>query len=62
MKTKEFKNGASVFMDDPAYNGMTTVIGRDPSGEIFDKIHCDTKQQANEHFRAFSKIAKNNWR
>lgn len=59
MKTKEFKNGASVFMDDPAYNGMITIIARDAAGNILDKIRVDTKTQARDYFRAFCGVAIN---
>jgi hypothetical protein len=59
MKTKEFKNGAMVYMDDTAYNGMTTVLCRDPAGNIIDKIRCDNKRQANEYYKAFALLAKN---
>lgn len=61
MKTKEFKNGASVFMDDPSFpSGMITVILRDSAGNVLDKTRCDSRREANEYYRAFCAIAKNN--
>lgn len=59
MKSKVFKNGASVHMESPAYNGMITVIARKPNGDIIDKVRCDCKRTASEYYRAFCALAKN---
>lgn len=60
MKIVTFKNGASVIMDDPSFpSGMVKVICRKPSGDIHDRVSCDTASQAREYFKAFKAIAKN---
>lgn len=58
MKIKEFKNGACVISERNPINGMTTVIARDSSGNVLDKIRCDTASGAREYFRAFCKLAR----
>lgn len=60
MKSIEYKNGASVFMDDPAFpSGLVTVICRYPNGEIYDKIRCENKAMAKDYYKSFCRIAKN---
>ena len=57
MKVKTYRNGWSVVMD-KGY-ALYSVILRNSSGEIHDKMRCDYHRDALEWYRAFSAIAKN---
>lgn len=59
MKTKVFKNGASVRMESPSHDGIIVVIARKANGDILDKIRCDSKRAAGEYYRAFCAATKN---
>lgn len=61
-KIKLYKNGAWVTMDCAGLQGMTTVKCYAPNGELHDKIRCDMRQQANEYYKVFCAIAKNNFK
>lgn len=52
-KAKEHRNGWCVIRDGNA------VIVRTSSGEVHDKVRCDTGRQAGEYWRAFNAIARN---
>lgn len=56
---KLFKNGALVTFDRNKASGFYTVLLRDPSGAVHDKVSCDTRVEALAYRRAFEKIAKN---
>ena len=59
MKIKTFKNGAYVTQEEPSFpSGMITVTLKAANGNIVDRMRCDTKTQAREYFKAFSKLAK----
>ena len=58
MKIQEFKNGAYVTFERDA-GGMYSVLLRDPSGNVADKVSCDTYSDALAYRRAFCAIAKN---
>jgi len=56
-KITSFKNGSDVITEK---NGAWySVILRNPSGEVHDKIRCDDYRMALEYVRAFKAIAKN---
>ena len=57
MKIKEYKSGAYVSIDHDAPLSIVKLYS--PSGQLMDKIRCDTRKEANEYFRAFCAIAKN---
>ena len=60
MKTKLYRNGAFVTMEDRHHtNGLITVYLRAPDGELHDRIRVDDKKAANEYFKSFCKIARN---
>ena len=59
MKLIQFKNGALVTLDRNGINGMFSVLLRNPSGAVHDKVTCDTRRGAYEYFRAFKLIARN---
>jgi hypothetical protein len=58
MKIKLFKNGAYTTLEKQAC-GYYSVQVRSPSGELIDKIRCDTYRDACEYRRAFNAIARN---
>jgi hypothetical protein len=58
MKIKTYKNGWTVSAEAPAYNGLRTVLVRDASGNVHDKVRCDTVAAARDYWRAFNAIAK----
>ena len=56
-KITSFKNGADVITEK---NGAWySVILRNPSGEVHDKIRCDDYKTSLEYIKAFKAIAKN---
>lgn len=57
MKIQEFKNGAYVTFERDS-GGMYSVLLRDPSGNVKDKVRCDTYNDALAYRRAFCAIAK----
>jgi len=58
MKIQEFKNGAYVTFERDA-GGLWAVLLRDPSGNVADKVRCDTYREALAYKRVFCAIAKN---
>ncbi len=58
MTFKEYSNGWSVYFD-KLRNGWYETYVRDASGEMYDKMRCDTYAGAREYYRAFRAIAKN---
>lgn len=57
MKIKEYKSGAYVSLNHDAQLSIVKLYSA--SGELMDKMRCDTRRAANEYFRAFCAIAKN---
>ena len=57
MKIQEFKNGAYVTFE-RLPSGLYAVMLRSPSGELRDKVRCDTYRAAIEYRRAFAAIAR----
>lgn len=57
MKIKEYKSGAYVSLEHGATLSLVKLYSA--SGDLMDKIRCDTRRSANEYFRAFCAIAKN---
>ena len=57
IKIKEFNNAYTVFS--PENNGFYSVKLYSNSGNLEDKILCDTYKGALEYLRAFNSIAKN---
>ena len=57
MKIQEFKNGAYVTFE-RLPSGFYAVALRSPSGELHDKVRCDTFRAASEYRRVFAAIAK----
>ena len=57
MKSKEYKNGWSVVMDKGA--ALYSVIVRNSSGNVHDKIRCDDYRNAMDYWKSFNAIAKN---
>jgi hypothetical protein len=58
MKIKTYANGWTVSAEAPACNGIRTVLVRDASGNVHDKVRCDTASAARDYWRAFNAIAK----
>lgn len=56
---KVLNNGASVSFDRNSVSGFFTVLLRNPSGQVHDKITFDTYRGALEYRRAFISIGKN---
>ena len=59
MKIKEQKNGAWTTFERLFPSGMYLVKVHDTSGQLIDRIMCDTYSAARDYLRAFNKIAKN---
>ena len=57
MKITEFKNGAYVTFERDA-GGLYAVLLRDTSGNVKDKVRCDTYRDALAYRRSFIAIAK----
>ena len=57
MKIQEFKTGAYVTFE-RLPSGLYAVALRSPSGELSDKVRCDTYRAAMEYRRAFAAIAR----
>ncbi len=58
MNVKIFPSGWSVFFE-RLPSGMYSVILRNLSDSLVDKVRCDDYRMAMEYKKAFSKIAKN---
>jgi len=58
-KIKLTPDGASVQMEKLQPSGMYSVIARKASGELHDKITCDTYREACHFFKSFYKVLKN---
>jgi hypothetical protein len=58
MKIKEQKNGAWTTFERLCPSGMYLVKLHAPSGQLMDKIMCDTYSGACAYLRSFNKIAK----
>lgn len=58
MKSKLYKNGASVTFEKLHPSGMYLVQLRAPSGDLHDKIRVDEYRMACEYYRAFQRIAR----
>lgn len=56
-KIYEEKNGY-VVLDVNPINGFFTVSLKTESGNLLDKISCDTKEDAMGYVKSFKKIAK----
>lgn len=56
-KAKTYRSGWSTHMDKAG--AMYVVIVRNASGEVHDKVRCDTYSDASGYYRAFNAIAKN---
>lgn len=56
LKIKEYPNGAWTTLDTGCLYPETKLYS--PSGQLLDKMRCDTKTMAREYFKAFCKIAK----
>lgn len=56
MKITQYKTGAWIVSEKAA--GWYSVKLYRPSGELHDKVRCDTYRQAGEYRRAFAAIAK----
>lgn len=57
-KAEEFRNRWSVSLT-KSPNGYYTTIVRNSSGDVHDKMVCDTRRAALEYYRAFRAIAHN---
>lgn len=57
MNVTSYRNGWSVIMDKGS--ALYSVILRNASGEIHDKMRCDDYRDALEYRRAFQAIARN---
>jgi hypothetical protein len=59
MITKTFtsKSGAFVLFEKDA--GWYKVLVRAPSGDLHDKMRCDSYSEALAYYRSFCKIARN---
>ena len=51
------KNGDTVYLEKSLYGYRVNL--RDRSGDLLDKVYCDTYRAALEYRRAFIAIAKN---
>ena len=58
MELKAFKTGAHTTFERLHPSGFYLVRLVDPSGNLQDKISCDTYKAAREYQRAFNKIAR----
>ena len=58
MKITEHKNGAWTVFERTIPSGYYIAKLYKPSGELADKVSCDTYAAAREYLRAFNKIAK----
>ena len=58
MKTKLFKSGAWTIFDREPIGGLYSVKLYSASGELRDKVRCDTYRGALDYWRAFNAIAK----
>lgn len=56
-KIYQEKNGY-VVLDVNPINGFFTVSLKTESGNLLDKISCDTKEDAMDYVKSFKKIAK----
>jgi len=56
-RVKLFNNGAFAVLEKTGALWLT--YARNPSGQIIDKMRCDTYTMALEYFRAFQAVAKN---
>ena len=57
MRCKEYKNGWSAYFN-PLPNGWYEAYVRNASGEMHDKMRCDTYKHAMEYYKSFNLIAK----
>ena len=59
MKINSYANGASVSMEKLFPSGMYCIVARSPSGEVLDKVRCDSYLAARAWFVMLGTIAKN---
>lgn len=57
MRIQLFKSGACVTFE-RLPSGLYAVALRSPSGELSDRVRCDSYRAATEYRRAFAAIAK----
>jgi|APFre7841882654_1041346.scaffolds.fasta_scaffold324996_2 hypothetical protein len=57
MKIKEYKNGNWAVLDKNNYLYVVKLYSA--SGNLCDKVLCDTYTDAKDYFKSFSLIAKN---
>ena len=57
-KITEQKSGAYTVFERMFPSGMYLVELYNPTGELIDKIRCDTYSAAREYLSAFNRIAK----
>ena len=59
MKITQQKNGAWTVFERTMPSGYYIAKLYKPSGELADKVVCDTYKAATEYLRAFNQIARN---
>lgn len=58
MRCKTYKNGWTAYFN-PLPNGWYETYVRNASGDIHDRVRCDTYRAAMEYYKCFWMTAKN---
>lgn len=59
MKITEHKNGAWTTFERNTVSGFYTIKLYSPSGEVRDRVSCDSYSEARTYLKSFNLIAKN---